>query len=168
MELRGSEPLTLCLQTGLSCPIGMVSRINRPKPARVSGRQIPSLSVLRPNSDDRARSGHGARESAHDGYANTFGKCFASCVFVDVKLRGLEPLTLCLQRRFDHVSQLLDRCSGPVFSPSSCRSTAVVFAPIWHANGTRASRMNYRRARRFRHRFPATPPAQIITVSTHQ
>jgi hypothetical protein len=39
---------------------------------------------------------------------------------------------------------------------------------FWHASGTHASRMNYRRAWRFRHRFPATPPAQIIGVHTHQ
>jgi hypothetical protein len=58
-------------------------------------------------------------------------------------------------------------CERGLSSPGF-RLMPVGSAWFWHANGTPASRMNYRRTCRFRHRLPCTQAAQSIGVNMHQ
>jgi hypothetical protein len=56
-------------------------------------------------------------------------------------------------------------CTPGAASP---RLMSVGSGLFWHASGTHASRMNYRRSCRFRRRLWTTPPVQKIRVHTHQ
>lgn len=55
---------------------------------------------------------------------------------LQVEFSGLEPLILCLQRRFEGVGQQSLCWPGQVSLFSGYRSMSVVSAPFWHAAGT--------------------------------